>query len=105
MRELGLDYPVDVVGPVSNTHDEAQAVAELMRSRGWDKVILVTHPWHMRRAAAAMEKAGVHVICSPCTEGRHDLSTLDGSNSRIAGFRYWIYESLGYWSYRRRGWV
>ena len=105
MRELGLDYPVEVVGPVHNTADEAKLVAKFARERGWDEVILVTHPWHMKRAAAAFEKAGLHVICAPCNEGRYDLSTMSGPNSRIAGFRYWFREAVAYQVYRYRGQV
>src|SRR5262249_38160601 len=35
MRALHLIFPVDEVGPVDNTHDEALAVARLARQRGW----------------------------------------------------------------------
>jgi uncharacterized SAM-binding protein YcdF (DUF218 family) len=106
MKCLGLDYPVDIVGPVTNTHDEAVAVAALAAERRWDRVVLVTHPWHMRRAAAAFEKAGVKVICSPCAEGTHDLSSMAATpSSRLAAFRYWLHEAVGYRVYRWRGWV
>jgi uncharacterized SAM-binding protein YcdF (DUF218 family) len=105
MGELGLDYPVDVVGPAGNTHEEALAVAELVRRRGWGQVILVTHPWHMRRAAAAFEKAGVRVVCAPCAEGRHDLNALPGPGDRLGAFRYWLRETVGYHVYRMRGWI
>ena len=74
---------MEEVGPVSNTHDEAVAVAMLARQRGWGQIILVTHPWHMRRAAAAFEKAGVRVICSPCPERSYDLQIMDGPADRL----------------------
>jgi uncharacterized SAM-binding protein YcdF (DUF218 family) len=105
MKQLGITCPIDVVGPVRDTHDEALKVAELAKSRGWDTVILVTHPWHMRRAAAAFEKAGVHVLCAPCAESRYDWTTLDGPGDRLGCFRIWLHEEVGYWFYRARGWL
>lgn len=44
---------------VGNTADEARAVAGLMRERHWERIILVTTGWHMRRAAWLFRKAGV----------------------------------------------
>jgi uncharacterized SAM-binding protein YcdF (DUF218 family) len=105
MKGLGLSYPVDQVGPVRDTHDEAIAVARLARARGWRQVILVTHPWHMRRAAAVFETAGVSVLCSPCVEGRYDLGKLDTPPGRLYAFRDWLHETVGYWVYRWRGWI
>ena len=105
MRELGFNYPTDVVGPVSNTHDEAVAVARLARERGWKRIILVTHPWHMARARGVFLKAGVDVICSPCDEGSYDLSDLTGPGGRLRAFRDWLHESIGIGMYRLRGWL
>jgi uncharacterized SAM-binding protein YcdF (DUF218 family) len=50
---------------VGNTAAEARAVADLMRERGWRKIILVTSAWHMRRAARQFRKAGVDFIPFP----------------------------------------
>lgn len=105
MRQLGLNYPIDLAGPVVNTHDEAVATAKLARERGWTQVVLVTHPWHMKRAAAAFEKAGLHVICTPCNEGHFDLSTLTLPTDRVNAFRIWLRETVGYRVYQWRGWV
>jgi uncharacterized SAM-binding protein YcdF (DUF218 family) len=105
MRTLGLNYPVERVGPVVNTHDEAVDVAELARKRGWKRVILVTHPWHMRRARAVFVKAGLDVICSPCVEGSYDMSDLSAPRSRFAAFGNWLHETIGFQAYRLRGWL
>lgn len=105
MRVLGLDFPVETVGPVANTHDEAVAVAELARARGWKRVILVTHPWHMRRARALFLKCGLDVICSPCVEGSYDIRDLSAPGGRIKAFRDWLHETVGFEIYRLRGWL
>jgi uncharacterized SAM-binding protein YcdF (DUF218 family) len=105
MSDLHLTNPVDVVGPVTNTHDEAVAVAQLAKQRGWDTVILVTHSWHTRRAAAAFEAAGLHVICSPCPDGEVDLTGMSGPGDRLGVLRRWVYETCAYGLYAARGWV
>jgi uncharacterized SAM-binding protein YcdF (DUF218 family) len=105
MEQLGLHFPVDEVGPTQNTHDEAVAVARLARQRCWERVILVTHPWHMRRAAGLFDKVGLQVICSPCPEREYEINSLDSLNTRLKAFRDWAHEAIGLAIYRRRGWL
>ena len=50
---------------VGNTADEANAVAELMRTRGWKRIILVTTGWHMPRAAWLFRQVGVECTIFP----------------------------------------
>jgi len=104
ISQLGLHLSVEVVGPVRDTHDESLAVVRLLRSHGWNRVILVTHSWHMRRAAALFQKAGVTVFCSPCHDSRCS-DRLETADDRLTAFGYWLHEVVGYAVYRRRGWV
>ena len=48
-----------VTREIGNTRDEARAVADMARDRGWRSVIVVTTAWHMPRAAQAFRQAGV----------------------------------------------
>jgi uncharacterized SAM-binding protein YcdF (DUF218 family) len=105
MSKLGMKFAIDEVGPVRNTHDEAVKVSELVRQRRWKTVILVTHSWHMRRAAATFERAGVHVLCAPCQDSTCDLVTFNDPSDRLAGFSDWLHENVGYWVYHWRGWI
>ncbi len=108
MRALGLDYPVEEASldrPILNTHDEALAIAAFMRQRGWDRVILVTNAWHMRRAAAVFEHAGVHVLRAPCVEGDYNAAAPAMIDDRMLALRDWLHESIGYRVYRWRGWI
>ena len=105
MKMLGLSGTIEDIGPAADTHDEALGVARLARQKRWSQVILVTHPWHMRRAAAAFEKVGVSVLCSPCPESDFDLNRLDTPMIRIRAFRDWLHEAVGYQIYRYRGWI
>jgi uncharacterized SAM-binding protein YcdF (DUF218 family) len=105
LEMLRMDFPIDEVGPVGNTYDEAVKVAELVRARGWKRVILVSDPTHMRRAGATFAHAGVSVLHSPCRNPNYDLTHMEGSRDRLLGFQDWFHETIGYWEYRRRGWL
>ncbi len=55
--------PVRWVEPRSrNTRENAVCSARLLRAAGIDRVVLVTHYWHMRRAAAAFRHTGLEVL-------------------------------------------
>ena len=54
-----------VTQKVGNTADESQAIAQLVRERKWNGIILVTTGWHMPRAARLFRKAGVNFVPFP----------------------------------------
>jgi len=105
MKSFQLDRELVTVGPTHNTHDEALAVAELCRSRGWTRLLVVTSPTHTGRACPTVERQGIAVVCVPAVETRFDLETLDRPLERIALFSQVLHERLGGWVYRRRGWI
>jgi uncharacterized SAM-binding protein YcdF (DUF218 family) len=105
MKALGLDYPVEITGPVKNTHDEAVQVAQMARAKGWKQVILVTQPWHMPRARAVFAHEGLSVIRCPAEEPRYDMRALDDPEIRYAAFRDWLHEAIGIEVYRKRHWI
>jgi uncharacterized SAM-binding protein YcdF (DUF218 family) len=105
MLNLGMKHDVLAVGPVGNTRDEAIAVGQLIRERGWTKLLLVTSPTHSRRASAAFEKEGMEVISSPSVQTRFDLESLEHFDDRIRAFGSLIHEWVGLWFYRLRGWI
>lgn len=54
-----------VTREISNTRDEARAVAEMAKARGWKKILVVTTAWHMPRAVQAFRQAGVGITPFP----------------------------------------
>ena len=84
LRELAIARGVPrenivVTRVVANTAAEARVVAELMKAKGWKRVILVTTGWHMPRAAMLFRQAGVEVIPFPVDfrgGGKHSWSVI-----------------------------
>ena len=86
LRRHALAYgvPADriaVSGAVLNTADEAREVSALLKARGLEqaKVLLVTSAFHMRRARALFEAAGLQVAPFPVHFSGEDrpFSVLD----------------------------
>jgi uncharacterized SAM-binding protein YcdF (DUF218 family) len=105
-----LPAPVETLGASRNTHDEALRMKDLAQKKGWNKFILVTSAWHMRRAATTFRKAGLEVIAVGCDyQGsvavqRERLSFMPRTSS-LWLLRLWLEETLGYGFYRVRGWI
>jgi len=105
LARLGLDCPVEEVGPVRNTRDEALAVAALARHRGWKEILLVSDPMHLRRAGAVFSAAGLTPYCVPSEPYGYDLSSPNSPAGRWNLFRALLWEYVGYQVYRWRGWI
>ncbi len=64
-REAVITWP----GIAINTYEEAQKSRDMMLARGWKRAIVVTDPFHSRRAIlifrAAFRPAGLEVTVSP----------------------------------------
>ncbi len=105
LAHLGLTADVVAVGPVHTTREEAQRVGALCRERGWRTLLVVTSPWHSRRACGAVEREGVRVVASPAIETQFDAEMLDRPDARLFAFGRALHERVGLWYYARRGWL
>jgi uncharacterized SAM-binding protein YcdF (DUF218 family) len=52
------------------TGHNARAVAKVFRERGWQRAALVTCDWHIPRAQALFERAGIACIPMPAASPR-----------------------------------
>ncbi|OYW31218.1 MAG: hypothetical protein B7Z47_01705 [Chthoniobacter sp. 12-60-6] len=105
--------PVQVqsLGSCLDTHDEAVKVAALASKDGWKQVALVTSAYHMTRAKAVFEKAGVAVVPVPCnylSAAMRDqkvkwLTVPNATNLTLC--EMWMHEIIGWWAYWVRGWI
>ena len=108
IESLGLEAEIIVVGPVRNTHDEAVAVANVVRTRAFDRIIVVTSPSHTRRASAALEAEGVTVTSVPAQQIRFDFENLSepfDADNHVRAFGPVLHEHVGLVFYRLRGWI
>ena len=75
-QALGLpaDAVVIAADEVSSTYDEAVAVRAVVDERGWQNLIVVTDPFHTRRAAATFRALipGVTITASATPDADYD---------------------------------
>jgi uncharacterized SAM-binding protein YcdF (DUF218 family) len=105
MENLKMPVPLQIVGPVRDTHDEALLVSDLARRNGWKRILLVTSQLHSRRASLVFAKTGLNVVSTPCRETSFDLENLNSPGGRIKAFNSAIHEIIGLRVYRARGWI
>ena len=108
IESLGLEAEIIVVGPVHNTRDEAVAVANVVRTRAFDRIIVVTSQIHSRRASAALEAEGVTVTSVPAQQIHFDFESLSEpfvADNHVHAFGPVLHEHLGLVFYRLRGWI
>ncbi|MEP6506674.1 MAG: YdcF family protein [Gemmatimonadales bacterium] len=89
----------------ASTHDEAMAVKKIADASGWKRIVLVTSPFHTKRACATFEHAGLVVTCRPSDSRDIAVKSLDHPDERIEAFGMWIYETAATLQYRRKGWI
>lgn len=95
----------------ANTREEAQQVLDLAREHRWQRILLVTSGYHMKRAEALFRQSAVSIVPVACDFV--GLSTLETDKPftpfpEIYGFQYltlYIHEQIGWLYYRLRGWV
>ena len=106
--------PGEVIGLAGcrNTHEEALRAGEVARARGWTNLILVTSAYHMPRAMATFEKAGLTVrpvACDfealPALEGDDASYRIVPVMDHVEVFTLYMHEVLGWYYYVLRGWV
>lgn len=92
-----------------NTHDNAVFSAQILKSRGMRRILLVTSAYHMRRSVALFEAQGLEVVPSPSdyqvlvvSETLPPWLPLVGNLARTTTA---LHEIVGYWIYRWRGWL
>ncbi|MEZ5503136.1 MAG: YdcF family protein [Halioglobus sp.] len=92
-----------------DTHDNAVNSARILKSRGMQRILLVTSAYHMRRALALFQAQGLEVVPAPT-----DFQQLVASQpvpdwlplvSNLYQTTDALHEIVGYWVYRWQGWL
>ncbi len=99
------------LGHCADTHDEAVRTRAILQQRGWRRVLLVTSANHLPRAVATFGALGVEVTAAPCNfqaRPRRPGALIRSAIPGYVGFEQmaaWMHEQIGWWEYRRRGWL
>lgn len=64
LAELGVEARW-IEGRAGDTRENARFSADLLGAEGVDRVLLVSHAWHLARARGAFEAAGLEVVGAP----------------------------------------
>jgi uncharacterized SAM-binding protein YcdF (DUF218 family)/glycosyltransferase involved in cell wall biosynthesis len=109
MRALAVDQGVPASAILlerraANTYQNVKFVDEILREHGWRRVLLVSSPYHMRRALLVWRKQApeVTVLPTPVAQSQFYEHGRGASLEQVRGILQEYLAILGYW---RRGWV
>ena len=93
-----------------NTRENALFASDIVRTQGWERILLVTSAAHMGRAVGTFRAVGIHVIPSPTDYGGVELAPVDlldflPDSRAFEGTSAVVREVIGVWFYRWRGWL
>lgn len=94
-----------VEGDSDNTFENARLSYSLLAAAGVRRIHLVTHAWHLPRAALAFRAAGFDVVPAPTaftTRYRTDLLTLVPSAPALRNSYWFMHEMIGIVWYRAK---
>ena len=88
----------------ASTRENVMFVYDILQERGWNRILLVSSPYHMRRATLTWEKLApeVVVIPTPSNRSRYYAHTFGASIEQVRGIGR-EYAALAY--YWIQGWV
>lgn len=92
-----------VEGTSINTRENARHSMALLAGDGVKRILLVTHAWHMPRAAQTFEATGLAVLPAPTYFERQPATPLDYLPRNYRRTRLALHEWIGILWYRLRG--
>jgi uncharacterized SAM-binding protein YcdF (DUF218 family)/glycosyltransferase involved in cell wall biosynthesis len=109
MRATAIDQgvPASVIvleQRATNTYQNVRFVDDILREHRWKKVLLVSSPYHMRRALLVWQKQapGVTVVPTPAPVSEFYQHTRGASLDQVRAI---LQEYLAIAAYWRRGWI
>jgi uncharacterized SAM-binding protein YcdF (DUF218 family) len=94
-----------------DTREEAVRVRKLLDEKGWERIILVTSGYHMKRALATFNNLEIPAepfACDFIGVSRLERGLPYGPFPRLEGFKHldiYLREKIGWWYYRWKGWI
>ena len=112
LKAWGLpNAPVFMLGTALDTHEEAGNARELAKEHHWQRLILVTSAFHMKRAEAVFKNAGLSVACVGCDFRAYGVPNeerrcpLIPRLGNIELLDLYLHEEIGWLIYRLHGWT
>jgi len=109
MRALALDngVPLSAIAlelKAKSTYDNVRFVKEILDDHRWTKILLVSSPYHMRRAVMTWhrEAPAITVVPTPPPQSQFYDHTRGATLEQIRGI---VWEYLAIFAYWRRGWL
>jgi uncharacterized SAM-binding protein YcdF (DUF218 family)/glycosyltransferase involved in cell wall biosynthesis len=109
MRTIAIDngVPADAIvleEQASNTYQNVIFVRDILRTHHWTSVVLVSSPYHMRRALLVWRKAApdVRVFAAPPVRSQFYDHVRGASLEQVSGILHEYLAIAGYW---RHGWI
>jgi uncharacterized SAM-binding protein YcdF (DUF218 family) len=109
MKDLAVSHGVPdsavlIEDTASNTYENVRRVADILRAHGWSRVMLVSAPYHMRRALGTWRKQApdVRVVPVPVAQSQFYAHAWGPTVEQIRGI---LHEYAGLASYWMRGWL
>jgi uncharacterized SAM-binding protein YcdF (DUF218 family) len=109
MRAMAIDQGVPdsaimLEQRATNTLQNVTFVDDILRDRHWSRILLVSSPYHMRRAVMVWKKQAPDVEVVP-TPVEHSQFYDHGRGANLEQVRGIIQEYLAILGYWRRGWL
>jgi uncharacterized SAM-binding protein YcdF (DUF218 family) len=109
MRALAIDQGVPASAIVleersTNTFQNVQYVDDILRDHHWQRILLVSSPYHMRRALLVWRKQAPSVVVVPAPSAQSQFydHTRGATLDQVRGI---LQEYLAIFAYWRRGWL
>jgi uncharacterized SAM-binding protein YcdF (DUF218 family)/glycosyltransferase involved in cell wall biosynthesis len=104
MRSLAMSLGVPsgaivLEAAAANTYENARVLRPLLAERGWQRILLVSSPYHMRRATATLRKVApnVTVRSTPATSSEFYAHHRGASTEQILGIAQEYAALAVYW--------
>jgi uncharacterized SAM-binding protein YcdF (DUF218 family) len=88
----------------ANTYENVRFTRTLLAERGWRRILLVSSPYHMRRATMTWKRVApdIDVIASPVEESQFYAHERGASLEQLRGLLHEVAAIVVYWW---KGWI
>jgi len=110
MRDLAVAQGVPAGSIVleqrsTNTYENVRFVDDILDDHRWRSILLVSSPYHMRRATMVWHKLAPDVSVTPTPPARSQFYAHDSRGASLEQVRGIAYEYLAILGYWKNGWV